>query len=82
MRTYAIELFGQKEPTYAIETDVVKLVKSGEKGAKLVLIGRTFINPSAIQRIRRAYDVNENAIEAPDEELNQLLEGREFKKLT
>ncbi len=82
MKTYAIEVFGHKDPTYVSESDVIKLVKAGEIGAKLVLVGRTFINPSAIQRIRRAYDVDATTLEAPDEELNQLLQGKQIKKLT
>lgn len=73
MKTYAVEIMSQKEPTYIVETDVVKLVQSVNRGAKLVLVGTSFINPSSISRIRRAYDVDASVVEEADPELTKLL---------
>lgn len=69
MKTYSVEIMGQKEPTYIIEEDVIKLVQGTNHGYKLVLVGKTFINPATISRIRRAYDVDANVLEETDQGL-------------
>lgn len=81
-KTYAVEIIGQKEPTYIVESDMIKLVKATNTGARLVMAGKSFINPSSIARIRRAYDIDASVIEEADQEVVSLLEGREIKKLT
>lgn len=80
MKVYAVEIIGQKEPTYISEAEVAKLVNALNLGAKLVMVGNTLINPSCISRIRRAWDSVEY-VEQVDEELLALLEGKEIKKL-
>ena len=80
-KTYAVEIMGHKEPTYILESDVVKLVKSANVGAKLVLVGKTFINPATISRIRREYNVDENTLEATDQELIAQIENKGYKQL-
>ena len=81
MKTYRIEIIGHKEPTYIVESDVVKLVQQAERGVKLILVGKTFINPSSIARICRAYDVDASVLEETDQELIREI-GREPKQLT
>lgn len=82
MKTYAVDIIGSKEPTYILEADVVKLYTAMNKGYKLILVGKSFINPSSIARIRRAYDVDASTVEETDQELIAQIEGKEFKKLT
>jgi len=79
-KVYAIDIMGESLPTYVLQPDVVKLVKSINMGVKLVLVGQTFINPSSIKRIRRAYNVDENSVDIPDPELLTLLDDK--KRLT
>lgn len=79
MKTYAVEIIGQKEPTYIVESDMIKLVKATNTGARLVMAGKSFINPSSIARIRRAYDVDASVIEETDQELVREI-GRESKQ--
>ena len=81
-KTYAVDIIGSKEPTYIVESDVILLARHANSGAKLVLVGKTFINPASIARIRRAYDVDANVVEATDNELIARIEGKQFKKLT
>lgn len=81
MKKYAVEIMGHKDPTYLEEADVIKLVKATNMGYKLVLVGRSFINPATISRIRREYDVHPDDVEKSDPELNALLETSEIKKL-
>ena len=80
-KTYRLELIGHKEPTYLVESDVVKLVQQAQSGVKLILVGTTFINPTSIARICRAYDVDANVLEESDQELIKQIE-KEPKKLT
>lgn len=80
-KTYAVDIIGQKEATYILEADVVKLVRSANSGARLVLVGKTFINPASVARIRRAYDIDANAVEYTDRELIAQIEGKQLKKL-
>ena len=47
-KTYAVDIMGKEEATYITESDVVKLVQNTNKGARLVLVGKTFINPELI----------------------------------
>ena len=82
MKTYAVEIMGFKEPTYITEEAMIKLVKSVDSGARLVMAGKSFINPSSIARIRRAYDVDANVVEEIDEEVVAQLEGKQVKRLT
>lgn len=79
--TYAVDIMSQKEPTYIVESDVVKLVKGANSGARLVLVGKTFINPATISRIRRAYNVDANVLEETDQKLVAQIEGKELKRL-
>ena len=80
-KTYAVDIMGQSETTYIVESDVVKLVKNANTGARLVLVGRTFINPASISRIRRVYDIDANVLEETDNELIAQIEGNNLKKL-
>ena len=82
MKTYAVEIMGFKEPTYITEEAMIKLVKSVDSGARLVMAGKSFINPSSIARIRRAYDVDANVAEEIDHEVVAQLEGKQVKRLT
>lgn len=81
MKKYAIEIMGKEEKTYATQDDVVKLVNATNAGAKLVLVGQTFINPSSISRIKRVYDIDDSVVDNPDEELIQALENPQIKRL-
>lgn len=80
MKTYAIDIIGNKEVTYVVESDVVKLYHAMNQGYKLILVGKTFINPVSIARIRRAYDVDANIVESNDDELLALI-NKEAKQL-
>ena len=81
VETYAVEIIGQKEPTYLLATDVAKLVHATNAGVKLIYVGGDFISPSSIARIRRAYNVDVSIINSPSEDMVELLEGKEIKKL-
>ena len=76
-KTYAVDIMGKEEATYITESDVVKLVQNTNKGARLVLVGKTFINPASISRIRRVYDIDANVVEETDEDVVRAIEGRE-----
>ena len=80
-KTYRVDIMGQSEPTYIVESDVVKLVKHANTGARLILVGRSFINPASISRIKRAYDVDANVVETTDQELIKQIEGSGLKQL-
>ena len=79
-KTYRVDIMGQSEPTYIVESDVVKLVKHANTGARLILVGRSFINPASISRIQRAYDVDA-MVEPTDQELIKQIEGSGLKQL-
>lgn len=68
-KLYYVYLIGSKEGTLCTQEDVAKLVRSANSGAKLVLVGGSFINPASIARIDRAWNANERDIERTDPEL-------------
>ena len=72
MKKYAIEVMGREDKTYATFDEIVKLVQSINRGAKLVLVGQTFLNPSSISRIKRFYG-DDSVLDQPDEELRQAI---------
>lgn len=80
MKSYAVDIMGQSEPTYIVESDVIKLVQSANRGARLVLVGKAFINPASISRIRRVYDVDAGAIEETDLDLITKIESPFLEK--
>ena len=80
-KKYAVEIMGREDKTYITFEDMVKLVRSTNAGAKLVLVGQTFLNPSSISRIKRVYDIDDTLLDLPDEDLKLALEAPSQKRL-
>ena len=82
-KIYRIELMGRDKAIYATQDDVVKLVEATNRGAKLVLIRQSFINPSSVSSITRDYNEHpEDLLEKPDEELQLALGSPSAKQIT
>lgn len=81
MKIFAISMMGLDKPIYAKLEDIAKLVKATNSGAKLVMVGQSFINPASISNIVRAFGV-ENEVDVEDEELRQAIESPNLKRLT
>ena len=75
MKKYAIEIMGREDKTYATFEDIVKLVKNINQGARLVLVGQTFINPASVSRIKRVYEIDDSLLDDPDDELKTAIEA-------
>lgn len=82
-KTYAVEIMGQEKVTYVNQVDVAKIVEGASRGAKLVVVGQSIINPASVSRIRRAWNVDPSEIDRNDEELTELIRNvfREPQKL-
>ena len=81
-KSYAVEIMGRNEPTYITFEDMVKLVRATQDGkGRLVLVGQSFINPSSVSRIRRAWDVDAYSFDPPDPDMVKAITAPDRKQL-
>ena len=72
MKIYVIKLMGSDSPILASEEDVARVVTATQKGAKLVRVRSSLINPSSISSITRSWTAKETDLDTNDVDIGLL----------